>query len=455
MSSSPNKDVFKYELDITDIEQKAQRVLALLDQVQKGRASGANTSGVEAELTKIKAALDALEQKGAKASGGGAAGAGAAAEQAAEKFEKLGSATADAGEELFDFERKGEKLVKGALGALSPQLAGAADMAIDLAEGFTKISPALLGVAGVGAAVGLVTFALQQMSIAARDAQEKLERLSEAQKALREKAVQGQGSFADELLKVGVSGGAQGANEAFMRLTSGGMPQAMAHQVALAGTFAQANGLPFNEQQFAAGLTRAGGQMPGAENAMQFGAVVRQLMSAGGQAGANARLRDYLADRGAATAFENIGTPSATPGMTEVMQDQVNAEKVSRGDITAEPARRTTTFLRNPRLRARTAYVENRMKYLRWLTDALNLTSNDDRIALENAANVERDAAERLGGQSSVGPPTPSAPQRFQPVIIQNVGSQFNGAGNPLNSSFHTGAVGAPGGGMLDVSNGR
>jgi len=72
------------------------------------------------------------------------------------------------------------------------------------------------------------------------------------------------------------------------------------------------------------------------------------------------------------------------------------------------------------------------------------------------ADQVERDTG--TGGTGDLKP-APVKPiggvtnhYHFAPV---NVGTMLNGAGDPKMSPFHNAAVASPGGGMLDVQNGR
>lgn len=416
--------------------------------------------GAEQAQQQLRATAQAAQQTAQQANeaGGGTPGKAEhsieeASDKAARAKKRLGDETHKAGEELFDFDRKGEKLVKGALSAISPELGQAADAAIDLAEGFTKISPSLLGVAGIGVAIGLATVAVQTMSAALKDAQEKAERFAEAQRAIRDEAVKGQGTFADDLLKIGVNpaSGAQAANETFMRLANGGngqlpMPQSFAREVGKARAFAAANGIPFDEQQFAAGLAVSRGEGPSATTPDEYAAAMKNMLAAGGEPGAAGLLNDYLSARLPATLRENIGLPTTTPGDSRVMEDQVIAEKVRRGDITDERAKRATALLNDPQAMEKAKAAEkarsdntiwplDKVYYGEWTGE----TGNEQRIALQVAEQAQREAAARLGGRSNVGAPIPGDVRPFTVNVYNttNVAQQHNGTRGPIGKDTY------------------
>ena len=155
------------------------------------------------ELDALKARVAALEAELSK-SGGKQKDAGQAAETASAGTRKFSDETKRAGEEVFDFDRKGEKLLKGTLAQFSPDMANAADMAIDLTEGISKISPALLGVAGAGAAIGVTIMWMNSLAEATRKAAEEQERLNKAQAEAAGRGVDARTSVAESLAKAGV-----------------------------------------------------------------------------------------------------------------------------------------------------------------------------------------------------------------------------------------------------------
>lgn len=420
------REILKYEIDLTDVEAKARRLLELKQQIDSTRGSGGDSGALEQELRDTAGGFEEVARGGKRAT-----------------------------EELFDFERKGEKVVKGVLGVMSPQLAAAADMAIDLAEGFNKVSPALLAVAGAGAAIGVITAAMQSMVAAAQAAIEKMERLSEAQRKMRDASVNSRAEFADAALKLGIdpAAGSAAMNSRMIQLTQGQgtgmqeMPLQMAKETAKAAVFAASRGMEFDDRKFAAGLAKARGEMPTFNSPGEYQAVVTTLMRAGDNPDAQRVLSSYLNANLQKTRRENAALPMGDVAPMAVDADTILDEKVARGDITAQQAELARAYYNDKKAYRDARSLEEAMAGGRggvfgntdvsFFTDRAGLTSNNQRIALEVVEQLIREVQAReatVGG--AIVPHT---------VII---GSAYFGGGNALRNPNFESPLHAPGGGL-------
>lgn len=167
------------------------------------------------EDVKISVAIDAAQAKSGAAeakqavdavakSTASTGDAGAAAKQAGNNVNDLGKSAHKAGDELFDFHKKGEKLVKEMLAILNPSLAQGADFALDLAEGVSKITPALISVAAAGAAIGIITAIFQQANAEAAAFEKRLTDRLNNRRTAREAVADQTANVANQLAAVGI-----------------------------------------------------------------------------------------------------------------------------------------------------------------------------------------------------------------------------------------------------------
>lgn len=257
-------------------------------------AKGRDGVNIPVSVTGSDEAQAKLKQVGQTAQAvGGATG------EAAQGQEKLNKKVGEGGDLLGDFSNKGEKVVKQFLGAFSPQLANAADMLFDMNEGVMRITPAMLAMGAAGAALGGLAIAYEAIAKSAREAEEAILRVIEAEKKRRGVAIDERSKVSQELAGMGVNPAQADAvlataaklNDPNAKLT---VPRELAINTGVAEQLAKKFGIPFEAQEFLAGAAVSGGK------AVDFGdtektqkAALESVLKAG-QAPNAAAIRDSL-----------------------------------------------------------------------------------------------------------------------------------------------------------------
>lgn len=223
------------------------------------RVEGADEA--KADLASTGQAVQSLGGAQAAAAGGAAAAAEATHKDTDAK--KLGDeATKKLTDSTINFSNKGEKLAKEALALVNPQLAQMADLALDAVQGVGGLSPALLAVAGVGAALGVVSTIFSKIAADAREADDRTRSFAAAMREMHAQGESLRGSLSAEMAKLGISGNVQGAAESVRRLMEQGIPRELAEKASIA---AEATGHGVSDdtlRNIAAGILRRGGQLP-------------------------------------------------------------------------------------------------------------------------------------------------------------------------------------------------
>lgn len=347
-----NTEVLRYQLDLADVEAKASRMQALLANIGKARAAGEDTKGLEEKLNKEVAG-----------------------------WEKLAQGQKKAGDEAIDFDRKAEKLVKGSLGMLSPQLAQAADFAIDLVEGFQKVNLTLLGVAGAGALIGVLVAVFGELARQANEARMAIERMDEALRKAREAGREERKSVAEVFADAGVGVTVQEAQRRAMAFQRPGLPEGFAATTAAAQTIA---GLSDEDAQlFLRGLAATGGAEKLGTDQKKNAELIAKLVKLGREP--------------AAAALLDLRTQANLPqGQAETL-DQVMRQMREAGVFSDEQLRVVEQVARG-----REPLVP----------DGFRLSPEDER-AVEAGRNV-REQVDRAPREAP------------QPPVIINIGTQIN-----------------------------
>lgn len=245
--------------------------------------------GEAVELVELKAwhAAAAQEEQAAAA-----VKAGKSQEESAKQNQKAGDA-------LFDFHKKGEKVVKGILADINPALANMADLFLDVAEGASHVTGPLVAIAGIGAAVGVVSAALSHAAKEAAALEQRLIRAMEAAKNLRDEGLSVRASIAEGAAKAGVFGGGDQSLRDVAEMMSRGVPRELAVNAAIAQRIAEAEGAAFDREKFLAGLMVGGAEPVDLTGARpDVSRRIGQVQQAGAAPEAAAALRSFIAEVG-------------------------------------------------------------------------------------------------------------------------------------------------------------
>ena len=318
------REILKYQLDVSDVEAKVARVNQLTASITEGRARGEDTSVLEQQLGRE---LDAMG--------------------------KIAPATKKAGDEMFDFDRKGEKAAKSILGLLNPSLAQAVDLLIDVGEGAAHVSGSLAAMAGVGALLGGIVTLFERMKRQAEEAKKAIDAQLAAMAKLREAGAAERQGLVSELAALGVStagGDEQRTGQRFGRVLPG--REDLARNIAVAQGIATANKIDFDPNVFLAGLSSTGFKPAAFEagDAEANVAMVRKILAAGATPSA-AQLSDTF-ERSLRGGLDRpaIDSPSAVGGRTVAPLDDA-AKRVQDllPNLTEDNIRRLNAILERVR----------------------------------------------------------------------------------------------------------
>ncbi len=195
----------RFQLDITDVEAKAARILDLLQKIAAGRTAGQSTSELE---TQLEAEFKSLEKSTGKTKE-----ATSAIQELTRSKEKLGSVVG---------------LLGGQFGGVVGQIGNVVELLMSGAK-FGVVAAAVI------AAVTLVTSAISSLRQQAAEARKEIERLREAEDRRRDAGVSEFEALANRALRSGVTGATRGIQVRAKDLRDKqGFPQDTAEYVAIA-----------------------------------------------------------------------------------------------------------------------------------------------------------------------------------------------------------------------------
>lgn len=255
MSDAP-REVLKYDIDSTLVEQKIARIQQLNGQLTTARAGGQDTSTIEDALSREVAAMG-----------------------------KLTAGTEKSKDSLLDWSNKGEKSLKSMLGAINPELARMADLFLDVSEGAALMNGPLVAIAAIGAVIGTLSVAFNQVAASAEAAREAIQRTNAAVQEFHAQGARERIDLSSELFKVGAGGSAKEAQQVFdavQRRLPG--RDDLAKSAAVAAGIARANGEQFDLDQYLSGLAAGGFQAATFEPGKVGLSKLHQIMGAGSEA---------------------------------------------------------------------------------------------------------------------------------------------------------------------------
>ncbi len=150
---------------------------------------------------------------------------GGAEQQQAKTKGRLRDATKGATRAQDQYNDSAKTALTGILGRLSPEMAGLANIAVDLAKGIGGVSTALLGMVGAGAAVAGIAAVMEKLAEAARKAKEEFDRLRKARENAIGEARTLREDVAGKLYEAGRPGGAEAGRQRVVDLMKQGIPQ--------------------------------------------------------------------------------------------------------------------------------------------------------------------------------------------------------------------------------------
>lgn len=228
-------------------------------------------------------------------------GVGGAVEQGGKSQESANRETKKAGELFEDFDRKAEKLVKQTLGMVNPQFAQAADLLFDINDGVLKVTSGMLGLAAAGVGIGVIVAIFQSIAARAQEAEAALQKLIEAENKRRGIVLSERSKAAEQMATIGINPSddalrsvmkdAAAMNDPTQDIT---IPKEIAMNAAMARELAKKLGVPFDQQQYLAGVAVSGAKpiaFGGTEKEQR--SVLESVMKAGGGEAA-AAVRDNL-----------------------------------------------------------------------------------------------------------------------------------------------------------------
>ena len=391
MTVAETTEILAYKLDIADVEAKARRILALQEQIKAAQAAGNDTTDL---AQRLDAEVNGLGRLGSES------------RRTSDEIERL---------------LKSKRDLAGVVQLLGGRFSGMIGDIGDVVEIMRSGSGVVQGfAAALGAlAVGQAIFA--ELTRRAKEAQEAIDRVADAQARMRDEGVDLRAKIAQQALPLGITGvGASG--DAFVRdLGTQGVPLDLAIQALLAKTLAQSGGQGFDTQQFLRGAVASGGKV----DLSQPGEVQR-VLAAGDQPGSAAALRGYLGDVGERARRE---APSATavegPVAAEII-DRLVAQLKAQGVYSEKDLSVIGRLAGDPAAlaRAQAGLAEARSEVdanlLSNLLEKIGLfgPSTEERLS-DTAAILRREAG--LEGREAVN------------ITVTNIGTVVGGRGNPMH----------------------
>lgn len=277
------KNVYKFEFDISELEGKAKRVQELLDQITKGRAEGKNTAELEQRLMR--------EFEG---------------------MEKFAKGAKHAKDETGEFKGKVDELSSGMQifgGAIGGTLGNLGNFVHMLSTG-GKASAAIVA-ALVSLAAGSAIY--KQLARDAREAAMAIESVADAQRKQRDQALTFQERVAQDANKVGIYGGARSLAAEAGAMSVTGIPE----QAAIFATLASKLGGLTDEdtQRLLAGYFASGQTASLSGDSKADAETIKKLVEAGGQPGSAKILEGVRRDWVEVTKRRVV--PPAPPRMTD------------------------------------------------------------------------------------------------------------------------------------------
>lgn len=228
-------------------------------------------------------------------------GVGGAVEQGGKSQESANRETKKAGELFEDFDRKAEKLVKQTLGMVNPQFAQAADLLFDINDGVLKVTSGMLGLAAAGVGIGVIVALFQSIAAKAQEAEAALQKLIEAENKRRGIVLTERSKAAEQMAGMGINpsedalrgvmNDAAAMNDPANDVT---IPKDVAMNAAIARVLAKKLGVPFDQQQYLAGVATSGARpIAFGDTEKEQRAALESVMNAGSRDGA-ATVRDNL-----------------------------------------------------------------------------------------------------------------------------------------------------------------
>lgn len=247
----------------------------------------------------VRVTGDAEAKEKLRGVGGEVKGLEGAGESAGRGMQEPGKRSQESQEKVRHFSRDAKQAISGMLDGVVPGFGRLFDLVTDLAQGLTKITATMLGLAGVGVVLAGVAAWFNAMAQAAERAREAIERANEERRKQRGEGASLQERISTEALKAGLS--TPGAKEA-EEVARLGRERGIEEEVARFGVIAQKLfGLTPEEREAVMGGFVATGMEAQFKRGRGAEAANRRTLSDLLRAGRTPEGRQALANRIAAT----------------------------------------------------------------------------------------------------------------------------------------------------------
>ena len=180
------------------------------------------------------------------------------------------------------------------VGQINPAMASLATIAVDVAKGISQVSVALLGMLGLGAAIGGIVFFFKQMAEAAERAEAAVKRAMDAQREQRDEGLTLQASVRDQMEAAGIyhAWATRRKARTVAYEMRGGKAQDLATATAVASQIVM-DLVGEKARQFEAGLVVSGERPQWVKDERANRGFIERMLKAGRMPGAEHARREY------------------------------------------------------------------------------------------------------------------------------------------------------------------